>query len=205
MKKIKAIIFDVDGVVFNSLDKSGHYLWSKNIKTDLGLSSEHFKLIFSSNWDNVTRGKITINEHLNTVFRHEIFKDLKLNGLTPDTYIDYWLYHDNHVNAEMIDFTKKLAIPIYLGTNQDEYRTKHIIKQVGSSFAGCFSSYQIGHIKPEKEFFDYIEKKLQLQPNELFLIDDISVYIEGAKACGWNAFLYQNNLNDLKQFIEALF
>ncbi len=45
--KIKAIIFDVDGVVFNTHDESGNYLWSQNVKEDLGLISKHFSVIFS--------------------------------------------------------------------------------------------------------------------------------------------------------------
>lgn len=86
MKKIKTIIFDVDGVVFNSINQDGHYLWSKNIKADLGIKSDHFKLIYSKRWDDVTRGKITTKDHLKTVFDHEIFNELRRSGLTSDRY-----------------------------------------------------------------------------------------------------------------------
>ena len=202
IKTVKAIIFDVDGVVFNSLDENGRYLWSKNIKSDLGICGEHFKLIFSDRWDDVTRGKTTTKDHLRSVFMHEIFNELRENGLTPDSYINYWLSHDGNINLEMIGFVKQFTIPVYLGTNQDEHRTRHIVECVGHFFTGCFASYQIGHIKTEKEFFEYIQNKLQLKPDELILIDDTKANIDGARACGWNAFLYQNNLEDLKRFIQ---
>lgn len=53
--KIKAIIFDVDGVLFQNHDENGRYLWSKNAKEDLGLSRDHFLIIYGSDTE-VIRG-----------------------------------------------------------------------------------------------------------------------------------------------------
>lgn len=61
---IKAIIFDVDGVIFQAYDKNGSYLWSRNIKQDLGLTSKHFSVIFSEKWDSIIRGEMDLGEHL---------------------------------------------------------------------------------------------------------------------------------------------
>ena len=75
-KKIKAIIFDVDGVVFKTHDESGNYLWSQSVKEDLGLTSKHFSLIFSEKWESIIRGKITLENHLHGIFQEILFKDL---------------------------------------------------------------------------------------------------------------------------------
>ncbi len=50
---IKAIIFDADGVLFKAHDKSGKYLWSRRIKEDLGLTSQHLSVIFSEKWEEI--------------------------------------------------------------------------------------------------------------------------------------------------------
>jgi putative hydrolase of the HAD superfamily len=197
-QNLKAIIFDVDGVVFKSLDSDGKYLWSKTIKEDLGLRREHFQKIFSKQWDCVTKGKIDTKDYLSEVFKDEIFANL---NLTVEGYIDYWLSHDNYVDQEIINFVYSLDIPAYLGTNQDPYRTRHIQALVGDAFKGIFTSYQIGYLKPEKGFYHHIERALDLKPNELLLVDDTLENLNGAKENGWNTYFYQGDFAELKSLI----
>lgn len=198
-KKIKAIIFDVDGVVFKTYDEHGSYLWSRNIKEDLGITQKHFSFIFSKKWEDIIRGKKDLHSHLQTVFKEELFKNLEIS---PIQYIHYWLSNDHQVNQEVLSLVKNLKIPCYLGTNQESLRTKHILNSVGSLFVECFASYQMGFIKPEKEFFYFIQKKLSLLPYELLLIDDTKSNIDGAKKCGWHVYHYQNSIDGLIDFFQ---
>ena len=166
-KKIKAIIFDADGVLFKSHDKSGKYLWSRRIKEDLGMTSKHFSLIFSDKWESIIRGKIKLDDHLHAIFQEKSFKEL---GITPEQYIQYWLTHDHHVNQGILDFVKSLKIPFYIGTNQEAVRTRHILDTFGCYFTGCFASYQMGFIKPEPGFFSAYSKGLR--PPRLRIVTD---------------------------------
>lgn len=197
--KIKAIIFDVDGVVFKTHDESGNYLWSQSVKEDLGLTSKHFSLIFSEKWESIIRGKIKLDAHLHSVFQEKLFKDL---GITPEQYIHYWLAHDHQVNQSVLDLVNSLKIPCYLGTNQEALRTAHILDTVGSYFNECFASYKIGLIKPEQEFFQHIEKALSLLPHELLLIDDTKNNTLSAQDCGWHVYHYQNDIEGLMDFLK---
>ena len=43
---MKAIIFDVDGVLIKQKDEHGKYLWQKNIEIDLGLSPDQVQQIY---------------------------------------------------------------------------------------------------------------------------------------------------------------
>lgn len=179
-KKIKAVIFDVDGVIFKTHDDQGRYLWSLSIKDELGLTSKHFSMIFSKKWEDITRGNGDLTLHLNNIFEDELFKDL---NITPKQYINYWLSHDSQVNEDMLSLIESLRIPCYIGTNQEALRTNHIINTVGSYFKEFFASYKIGFIKPEHGFFNYIQNALSLLPHELLLIDDTKDNIEGARCC----------------------
>ena len=161
---MKAIIFDVDGVLFKTHNIDGTYLWSSSVKNDLGLSKIHFDKIFSNSWENVVKGKVDTIEYLHNVFQDNIFTNL---NVMPEIYINYWLSKDHHVNLEVIEFIKSIKTTCYIGTNQEGFRTDHILKHIGCYFKGCFSSYRIGCIKPEPEFFQHIEKALSLQPMDL--------------------------------------
>lgn len=201
LNKIKAIIFDIDGVVFKSIDENGKYLWSKNLKKDLKLNSEHCKLIYSKEWNNVTKGKISTVNHLQNVFSNPIFKNI---DISPKKYIDYWLKNDQFVNKEIIELIKLLSIDSYIGTNQDYHRTEHIKKLVGSHFKYCFSSFELKFIKPEKRFYSAIEKFLNLKSNQILLIDDTYSNIVNAKKQGWETFFYNDDINKLTLFLRKL-
>lgn len=199
--KIKAIIFDVDGVIFKAHDEVGHYLWSSTIKEDLGINSKHFSIIFSEKWEDITRGKIDLTEHLEEIFQDKLFLDL---SISPQNYIKYWLEKDHNVDQDMLKLVERLKIPCYLGTNQEALRTKYILSTVGHYFKGCFASHQIGFIKPEREFFQHIENTLSLAPEEILLIDDTRVNIDGAKNSGWHTYHYQNDRDNLEKFLAEL-
>lgn len=193
---MKAIIFDVDGVIMDSVDCHGKYLWSRDIKQDLGMTSAHFKHIFSEQWDEVTRGRLDTKAHLNSVLDN--FTDLKINA---ERFISYWLAHDNFVNHALIDFVRTIDIPVYLGTNQDFYRSAHIKDLVGRYFAHLFCSYELGYLKTEKGFFHLVEKSLNLAPAEILLVDDTQANLEVARECGWQTYYYQG-LDGLVSFIN---
>ena len=197
--KIKAIVFDVDGVVFKTHHENGSYLWSRSVKEDLGLTSKHFSIIFSEKWDRIIRGKIDLGEHLQAIFQEESFKDLTI---TPQQYVQYWLSHGHHVNQDILSLVESLENPCYLGTNQEALRTTHILDTVGSYFKKCFASFEIGFAKPEQEFFSHIENALSLRPHELLLIDDTKNNIDGAQNCGWHIYHYQNDIDGLVDFLK---
>jgi putative hydrolase of the HAD superfamily len=192
------MIFDVGGVVFNAHNNDGTYLWLSTILDDLGLTKEHLDKIFCEKWSDLVRGKIETIDYLEDVFKDPDFHEL---NITPEIFINYWLEKDHHPNQSMLEFIKSLDNPYYLGTNQEKQRTNHIIKTVGEHFDGCFSSCQIGFMKPETGFFEYIQNELALSPHDLILIDDTAKNIEAAKKCGWHTYHYQDDLENLKTFI----
>lgn len=64
---MKTIIFDVDGVLINSKDEFGNYLWKKNIKEDLGISQDQVHQIYSD-WSLVIKGLVDTRQYFETVF-----------------------------------------------------------------------------------------------------------------------------------------
>ncbi len=197
---IKAVVFDVDGVLFDSIDTNGKYLWSKNATQDLGLRSAHFKKIYSSKWDAVTRGTVSTISHLTEVFNDELFASLNLR---PEKYIEYWLSHDVFLNTAMLELAASLSVPAYIGTNQDLHRTQHIKKLVGPVIKDIFSSYEMGYIKPEVGFYTHIEKALKLAPHEILLIDDTLANVAAAQERGWHTIQYQSEITDLRQLLRC--
>lgn len=198
---INAIICDVDGVLIRSTDEHGKFLWSQNAKTHLGLTTEHFKQIFSEEWEKVTRGQISSQEHFQRVFEKESFRDLDVDAAQ---FIHYWLTNDSNLDNSVIDAITAVPLPKYIGTNQEEYRTKHIQTLFGEEFDGIFPSYLLGALKPEHAYYEGIENALQLPSEQIAFIDDTKANVTAATRRGWKALHYTQEISTLRHFLHAL-
>lgn len=130
---MRAIVFDVDGVLLKNKDNFGNYLWSKNTEADLGLSPDQIRLIYSGDWDSVLKGSIDTQQYFQSMFQ-------KLNiHLSVDEFIEYWLKHDLNVNTEIIPILESIKNHrLYIGTNQEFLRTKFLQERFEPYFDGFF-------------------------------------------------------------------
>lgn len=64
-------------------------------------------------------------------------------------------------------------------------------------------SYELGCRKPEPVLYDQLCKDAGGDPSQMLLIDDLPANCEGARACGWNAVLYQPH-TDLTRELDRL-
>ncbi len=195
---MRAIIFDADGVLIGGKDKSGKYLWQKNIETDLGLSADQVCQIYSGDWSLVLKGLVDSRQHFKNMFA-------KLNiGVSVDEFVEYWLKNDSAINTEILPVIKSIkGAKLYIGTNQDRRRTTILQEKFEPYFDKIFSSYQIGAIKPEPKFFRYIESILNIQSFDIAFIDDSKSHVEAATKLGWICHHYQS-IEELKHFIKKL-
>jgi 2-haloacid dehalogenase len=68
---------------------------------------------------------------------------------------------------------------------------------------GVTVSGEVGMIKPERGIYDHHVAAFGLEPSATIFIDDSQQNVEGAKAAGWHAVLFQNAKtleNDLERF-----
>jgi HAD superfamily hydrolase (TIGR01509 family) len=187
---MNAIVFDADGVLIGGKDKLGKYLWQKNIETDLGLSPDQVDQIYTGGWSLVLKGLVDSRQYFKSMFA-------KLNiGLSVDEFVEYWLKTDSTINTEILPVLESIKGPkLYIGTNQDRRRTKIIQEKFEPYFDKIFSSYQIGAIKPEDEFYKYIESDLKLQVKDIAFIDDSKSHIDSAARLGWTCHHYKTSKN----------
>jgi HAD superfamily hydrolase (TIGR01509 family) len=195
---LKAIIFDFDGVLTHSKDSAGNYLWQKNVHTDLGLSTEQMSKIYSGNWFLVMKGKLCVQQHLK-----QVFSELDIS-LPIDKFIDYWHANDLRINEDIISLIKSIKnSKIYIGTNQDKLRATVIWHKFEQYFDGIFPSCNLGSIKPEVEFFRYIESAIGASSEEVAFIDDSKSHVDAASMLGWKCHYYQN-IDLLTEFLNGL-
>ena len=79
--------------------------------------------------------------------------------------------------------------------------------EFGEIFDELFFSCDLSYVKPEKEYYLAVQKKLGAAPEEILFWDDSRKQVEGARACGWQAEQftdYETFRKRLKAYIPEL-
>jgi putative hydrolase of the HAD superfamily len=190
----RAVFFDVDGVLVHGYHARPDLTrrWNENLLADLGVDPDRFnnEFIFDIFIKKVVVGETSIIDAL----------DRRLPGLgyrgSPMTFLHYWLSHDSVLNTELIDIVRRLKaqddIKLYIATNQDHTRAQWLwhTMGLGELFEDIFYSARAGIRKPEKGFFDFIEHRIGAQSEPPLFFDDTPKVIDGARAYGWEAVLF---------------
>ncbi|RJQ25867.1 HAD family hydrolase [Candidatus Parcubacteria bacterium] len=183
---IKAVIFDADGMLLTG------EMFSKRLSKEYGIDENLIEPFFDTRFrDYIVVGKADLKK--------EIKKYLGVWGWkrSLEELLTYW-FQGNDLDLRVIEVIKKLrsqGIKCYLCTNQEKYRARYLINDLGfkSVFDNIFVSSFIGYKKPQREFFEHVMRELpEIKKGEILFWDDREKYIEGAKKFGFKTELYIN-------------
>jgi putative hydrolase of the HAD superfamily len=114
----------------------------------------------------------------------------------------FWL---NESVAQLIAFLKSKAYSLYLGSNTNLLHATYFRRQFAGSldlFDGFILSYEVGHMKPAREFFEACVTAAGVPAPSCVFIDDIAENVEGARHAGMKALQYVNTpalIEDLRR------
>ena len=194
--KIEAIIFDIGGVIFRPGD--GPPLREK-WASRCNLSPEVFdETVYNSPlYAKAATGEIT-NEEL------WAFKNQTLN-LSPaeleEFLVDYW---DGYWDQTLMSYIETLKPHYRLGILSDANTGAREVVQEQidlTLFDTVTFSYEVGLRKPDPEIFKLTLDRLAVPPSAAIFIDDRPDNVEGARALGMQAILYEEFepfVNDLE-------
>lgn len=187
MQNIKAIVFDLGGVLLN-LD------FKKVSDAFKALEMEKFDELYSHSKADLLFEDLEINKMSEEVFC-ESLKRYTDKPITNEDVINAW-------NAILLDFRieslaalkrlrKKYKLFLLSNTNSIHYtqfskifETTMDEKSFNSLFDKAYYSHEIGLRKPDAEAFEYVLNENNLKPEETLFIDDSIQNIEGAKRVG---------------------
>ncbi len=152
---IKAIIFDSDGML--TLDTR----FSSVYANEYGISVDEMTPFFVGPFKDCLVGKADLKEELQKGWLAKWGWDK-----SADELLKYWFSvgsaPDPAILATILELRDRGIICV-LATNQEKYRTDHMLKEFGYAevFDKVFSSAYVGHKKPSREFFDEVMSYLQ--------------------------------------------
>jgi len=189
----RIVLFDVDGVLVHGYHArpEKQIRWDENLLADLGVDPERFKneFIYDIFVKQVIVGRMSLLEALDRTLPRLGYRGPSM------AFAGYWLSHDSHVNQPLLDVVARLkatGTPLYIATNQEHMRAQWLWQQLkfGELFDDMFHSARIGHTKPHKPYFDWVNNRLRPQAEAPLFFDDREEVVSGAREHGWEAVLY---------------
>jgi HAD superfamily hydrolase (TIGR01509 family) len=119
-----------------------------------------------------------------------------VDGLSADGFIDRWLREDIELNLELLDVIPRVTVEsVYLLTNQDAVRGSYIASLYSDRLwlSGVLASHEIGHVKPERAFFEGALARIDRKPHECLFVDDNFGFVDGALAVGIPSIHFRGN------------
>jgi putative hydrolase of the HAD superfamily len=198
MKEIKAIIFDLGGVMLSR----GLWLFREYLVNNYGVTDEQTVEVFIRKYykqyflGNMTEQDFW-NSSLSDLGIDEDYRELKrilLNFYTP--------------NIEMFNLVEKLSqqgYKLYLLSDQtnDWWPELNGKYEISSYFDKSFISSEVKLHKPEREFYLYVLNSINLSASETLFIDDLESNLVPAEELGMNTVLYTDT-EDLIKKLDAL-
>jgi putative hydrolase of the HAD superfamily len=187
---IRALVFDVDGVLIAGHKDKGGW-WHADMDKDLGLDPELFqRAFFTEQWAEIVCGRQGIEEPL-----AKTLADLAPH-LSVDDMLDYWFRQDSKLEhtllAELETLRSRCNLGLNLATNQEHRRADYLWREMELEhhFDAIHYSADIGHAKPDDEFFAVVENRTGFDGFHLLFFDDQERNVLAARERGWQAHIW---------------
>ena len=190
---IKAIIFDLEGVLMKTKDADLYLSVANALETPYGSVRE---IYFSEMNDQVDLG----------LFTQEQFEENVINmlGLEPKKIKILQQVHEEQtfIDSLMLEKIKSLKKKYKIGllSNYSTSMRNKIEKEwrIGDAFDAIIISSEVGVIKPDPAIFELMMERLGSQAHESVLIDDRIKNIQGAENIGMRTIHYHDRAQTVK-------
>lgn len=108
----------------------------------------------------------------------------------------FWLNEDV---ARLVEQLDARGYTLVLGSNTNDLHATHfrrLFAETLAHFDRLVLSYEVGHVKPSPEFYLACAEAAGRAPGDCVFIDDLAENVEGARAAGLDAVLYDHRRHE---------
>ena len=182
--KIKAVIFDLNGVFIISPKLSDRF------QQKYGISSDDF---FSALQNVLSVARLPHCDDSFLLWK-KYFDSWKLK-ISKEEFFDFWFGAEME-NIELVNIAKDLqkrGVKVIILSNNFKERAEYYEKTFPflKTFDGLYYSWQTGFVKPDPRAFQKVLEDFKLKPEECLYFDDSDKNVESAKSIGMRAFVFE--------------
>jgi epoxide hydrolase-like predicted phosphatase len=198
--EIKAIVWDLGGVILRTEDQSYRERWEDHLSLE---PWELSKIVFRNDASKkASLGKASADDVWGAVQRQLDLSGEALKSLKKD------FFAGDRVDGELIEFIRDLRPRYQTGmiTNawpetRDWIENEH---QIGDAFDLIVISSEVGIAKPHPQIYHHFLERMGIRPGEAIFIDDFIENVEGARAVGMESVHFRGPADIVQRIAERL-
>ncbi len=206
-QKIKAIIFDVGGVLagktYSGPEPPSDEIHIK-ISKNLGINLDTWIDAIDSIYGESIEGKISLEKARSIISKNLGIAPRKLEQIIVKTYKE--LFPLNKKICEYALRKKKEGFKIAILSDQWPFSKKAIINsQLSKKFDSVIISCDVRMRKPNPKIYKLSLRKLHIKPSEAIFIDNRDWNLRPAKKLGMKTILFKNNkqaIHDIENILK---
>lgn len=199
---IKAIVFDIGGVLELTPDLGLDKKWEEKLKLKSGELNERLHEV----WVGGSAGSITIGQVHQQIGEIMDWGETQVNEYMDDIWREYL----GRLNVELVDYFRSLRPKFKTAIISNSFvgaREKEAEQYDFDTICGfIIYSHEVGLHKPDPKIFELACEKLELQPNEIIFVDDHADAYGPAVEMGMHCFEFKDNaqiMADIEKCIAA--
>ncbi len=197
---IRAVIFDIGGVLVHTDDQAPRRKW----ELQLGLAEgELSHLVFGSD----VMWRAMIGQATDAQVWQDVARKLNLNDeIMNDLIADFWSCEQ--IDAELVQFAQSLrpryktAILSNAGSGAREAMTQKF--QLDAVFDPMIISAEEGLAKPDARIFHLATQRIGIAPDEAIFIDDRLENVQAARSVGMRGVQFQDTTQAIAEARQYL-
>lgn len=196
---IRAVVFDIGGVLEYKPDLSVDAAWAKRLK----LTTEEFQKRLMPVWKAGSVGEITLGE-----VHRRIGEALALDADQVNAYMeDVWREYVGTANRELIEYFRNLRPRYQTAILSNSFVGAREREQERYGFEDMTDfiiySHEVGLQKPNQAIYALTCERLGLPPEQVVFVDDVEPNITAAREFGMQAVLFKETGQAIAE-IEAI-
>src|SRR6516165_6735799 len=186
---IRAVVFDIGGVLEIDPDLGVIPMWEKRLGLSAGDLGERMRDAFAGG----SIGTITEDDV------HQALRDrLGLDERQAAAFMaDIWRQYLGTPNTQLIEYARLLRPRYRTGILSNSFVGAREKEQAAYGFEDLVDeivySHEAGMSKPDRRIYDLICSRLKVRHDETVFLDDTAVCVAGAREAGIHAVRYQGN------------
>ncbi len=197
---IRAVVFDIGGVLEITPDLGVHRRWEARLGLPAGDVSERMGDV----WLAGRLGTITLDEV------HQATRDrLGLDEEQLAAYMaDAWREYLGTANTELIEYARGLRPQYRTGILSNSFVGAREREQAAYGFEDLVDeivySHEAGMTKPDPRIYALACARLGTRPGETVFVDDVDLCVAGAREAGIHAVHYRDNTQAIAEIEKLL-
>jgi epoxide hydrolase-like predicted phosphatase len=198
--KIKAVIWDLGGVLVRTMDRSRRVQWEERLRLKRG---ELDRLVFEGDAGRAAALGNADSTHIWLSLRERFKLSSEQIKQLAD---DFWA--GDRVDQDLISLIRELRHEFKIGLLSNAWpdlrNAIENVWEIADVFDDIVISAEIGLVKPDPKIYEYSLNRLDISPQEAIFIDDFAVNINAAQALGLHTIHFVSSAETQSQLKELL-